>query len=410
VTAVPPTGYAFSVSGASNTLATLQLPFNPIPVLPGFSSALRTPTSQISQSSVAYGLRTPWTQSYNLDVQWEFRPSWIADIGYVGSNSHNVETAGGYNQPLLASPADPVNCGNPVTGCITSNTAANAANRVPILGFAPTGLTINGNIAAFQYDALQVTLKTPSFRGLYFQAAYTWGRDFTNVTGVDLSAGGAGSAKSNDINNLRQQWGLADYTRPQRFVVNYNYVFPGYHSGEGFVGKTLTGWSVSGVTVVQNGLPITLTDSTGGAVYGFAGTSRAQLCPGFTDASIKSPGGARANLNSYFNPNSVADTSAHACAMPVLNGVPGATLYGNTGRSILLGPGQFNWDIGIVKKTIVGGIREDAYLEFRTEFFNAFNHPQFNSPGASVTGATFGVISSTSVGPRIMQFALRYAF
>src|SRR6185437_805445 len=410
VTAVPPTGFQFSVSGVSNKNATLALPFNPIPVLPGFSSALRTPTSQISQSSVANDLRTPWTQSYTLGVQWEFKPSWIADIGYVGSNSHNVETAGTYNEPLLASPANPVNCGNPVTGCITTNTAANAAQRVPILGFAPTGLTFNGNIAAFEYDALQVILKTPSFHGLYFQAAYTWGRDFTNVTGVDLSAGGAGSAKSNDPNNLRQQWGLADYTRPQRFVLNYNYNFPSFSSGGRFASKALSGWSVSGVTVVQNGLPMTLTDSTGGAVYGFAGTSRAHLCPALTDATIKNPGSAKSNLNGYFNLNSVADTTAHACSMPVLNGVAGATLYGNTGRSILLGPGQFNWDIGIVKKTVVGGLREDADLEFRAEFFNAFNHTQFTNPATSVNGANFGVISNTSVGLRIMQFALRYAF
>ncbi|MGB9069894.1 MAG: carboxypeptidase regulatory-like domain-containing protein [Candidatus Acidiferrales bacterium] len=410
VTAVPPTGYAFSVSGASNALATLALPFNPIPVLPGFSSALRTPTSQISQSSVAYNLRTPYTMTYNLDLQWEFKPSWIADIGYVGSNSHNVETAGGYNEPLLASPTDPVNCGDPVTGCITTNTAANAASRVPILGFSPTGLTFNGNIAAFEYNALQVMLKTPSFHGLYLQASYTWGRDFTNVTGVDLSAGGAGSAKSNDPNNLRQQWGLADYTRPQRFVVNYTYRFPDYHNGERFADKALSGWNVSGVTVVQDGLPLTLTDSTGGAVYGFAGTSRAQLCPGFTVAQIKNPGGAKANLNNYFNLDSVADTSAHACSMPVLDGVAGATIYGNTRRSILLGPGQFNWDFAIAKRTTVGGLREDAYLEFRTEFFNTFNHTQFTNPATSVSGATFGVISSASVGPRIMQFALRYAF
>jgi hypothetical protein len=408
-TAVPPTGETFIHNGASNALATLANPYNPIPPL-GFISALRTPTSQLSQSSVAYNLRTPYTMTYNLDMQWEFKPSWVADIGYVGSNSHNLETAGTYNEPLLASPANPVNCGNPVTGCITTNTAANAAERVPIVGFTPTGVTINGNIGAFEYNALQAILRTPSFHGLQFQASYTWARDFTNVSGVDLSAGGAGSINSNDTNNFRQQWGLADYTRPQRLVVNYTYSFPSYRNGEGYRGKALSGWSVAGVTVVQNGLPITLTDSTGGAVYGFAGTSRAQLCPGFTAATIQTHGSVESRLNNFFNLQSVADTSAAACSMPVLDGVAGATLYGNTGRAIFLGPGQFNWDISVVKKTVVGGLREGAYLEFRTEFFNAFNHPQFANPGTSVTGATFGVITSTTVAPRVMQFALRYAF
>jgi len=409
VTAVPPTGMAFSLSGTSNALATLAFPYNPVPPL-GWTSALRTPTSAISQSSVAYNMTTPYTMTYNLDLQWEFKPSWVADIGYIGSSSHNVETAGTYSQPLLASAADPVNCGNPLTGCITTNTAANAAQRVPILGFAPTGLVFNGNIADFEYDALQAILRTPSFHGLNFQAAYTWGRDFTNVTGVDLSAGGAGSANSNDPTNLRQQWGLADYTRPQRLVVSYSYDLPGYHGDQKLAVKALTGWSVAGVTVVQDGLPMTLTDSTGGAVYGFAGASRAQYCPGFTRFNVENPGSVQSRLNSFFNLDSVADTSAKACSMPVLDGVPGATLYGNSARAILLGPGQFNWDFAIVKKTVVGGLREDADLEFRTEFFNAFNHPQFTNPGTSVNGSTFGVITSTSVGPRIMQFALRYAF
>ena len=407
-TAVAPTGEGIIYTGTSNALATLQVPFNPVPPL-GFSSDERTLTSQISQSSVAYNLRTPYTMTYNADVQWEFKPSWVADIGYVGSNSHNLETAGTYNEPLLASPTDPVNCGDPLTGCITTNTAGNAAERVPYVGFVPTGLTINGNIGAFEYNALQATLRTPSFHGLLFQASYTWARDFTNVAGVDLSAGGAGSVRSNDPNNLRQQWGLADYTRPQRFVVSYTYDLPAHGNGR-FVGKALSGWSVAGVTVIQDGLPMTLTDSTGGAVYGFAGASRAQLCPGFTVGGIENPGSVKSRLNSFFDLDSVADTSAGACAMPVLDGVPGATLYGDTRRAILLGPGQFNWDFSIVKKTIVGGLRENANLEFRTEFFNAFNHSQFTNPGTSLPGATFGVISSTSVAPRIMQFALRYSF
>lgn len=408
-TAVPPTGETFNHSGVSNSLATLENPFNPIPPL-GFISALRTPSSQLAQSSVAYGLRTPYTMTYNLDLQWEFKPSWLIDIGYVGSNSHNLETASTFNEPLLASVTNPVNCGNPATGCITTNTASNAPQRVPIVGFTPPGLTFNGNFGAFEYNALQAILKTPSFHGLQFQASYTWARDFTNVAGVDLSAGGAGSVNSNDPDNRRQQWGLADYTRPQRLVVNYTYSFPLYRNAEGFTGKALSGWSVAGVTVAQDGLPITLLDSTGGAVYGFAGTSRAQLCPGFTAATVQTRGGVESRLNNFFNLNSVADTSAKACTMPVLDGVPGATLYGNTGRALFLGPGQFNWDISIMKTTVVGGIREGAYLEFRTEFFNAFNHAQFSNPGASVTGSTFGVISSTTVAPRIMQFALRYAF
>ena len=88
-----------------------------------------------------------------------------------------------------------------------------------------------------------------------------------------------------------------------------------------------------------------------------------------------------------------------------------ATLFGNSGVGIVLGPGQFNSDISVAKTTRVGGIREDATLIFRADFFNAFNHPQFNNPGtATSTPATFGIITSESVGPRLIQFALKYVF
>jgi hypothetical protein len=131
------------------------------------------------------------------------------------------------------------------------------------------------------------------------------------------------------------------------------------------------------------------------------------MCPGMTYDDILTSGSPDSRVNNYFNPNAF-------CAVPVIgqvNGVGGATGYGNTGRGIAIGPGQANFDVALTKKTTVGGINENAYLEFRSEYFNALNHPQFSNPATNVgSAATFGVITTTSVGPRIIQFALRYAF
>ena len=89
----------------------------------------------------------------------------------------------------------------------------------------------------------------------------------------------------------------------------------------------------------------------------------------------------------------------------------GSTGLGNAGFGYILGPGQFNFDTVLVKNTVVGGIREGATLEFRTEFFNTFNHPQFNTPtGLDASKTNFGQINSSSVNPRLIQFALKYVF
>jgi hypothetical protein len=95
----------------------------------------------------------------------------------------------------------------------------------------------------------------------------------------------------------------------------------------------------------------------------------------------------------------------------------GSTLFGNTGQGIILGPPQFNFDISILKNF---RISERQSVQFRTEFFNAFNHPQFLPPGnisATPPAALnvnspgqFGEITALSVSPRVLQFALKYIF
>jgi hypothetical protein len=93
------------------------------------------------------------------------------------------------------------------------------------------------------------------------------------------------------------------------------------------------------------------------------------------------------------------------CAPPKIGDGTG---FGNSGRGLITGPGQANFDISITKKI---PITESKSFEFRSEFFNAFNHAQFANPATNVaTPASFGIITATSVAPRIVQFALKYIF
>jgi hypothetical protein len=87
-----------------------------------------------------------------------------------------------------------------------------------------------------------------------------------------------------------------------------------------------------------------------------------------------------------------------------------ATAFGNSGVGVVSGPSQRNWDISLMKRTPIRKLGESGNLEFRGEFFNAFNTPQFANPGTNVSAANFGVISATSVNPRVVQLALKINF
>jgi carboxypeptidase family protein len=405
----PPFANTASLFGASNGACSFENPFCEVPPL-GFP--LRTPTSELSFSEQAIGqpLLNPRTQSYHLDIQYLLKPSWLLQVGYAGNMSKHQWSSEGLDAPELATATTPVNCGNPVTGCITTNTAANAPERVPILGIAPYGYSAIGNFGSANYNSLEVVLKKTISHGLQFQASYTYGRTFADYTGTELHGAG-GEMDSNNPLDLAQLYGPADWQRPQRLVVSYLYKLPSYHAGQGWDGRLLSGWGISGVTTLQDGLPLTLTDSAGGAVYG-SDFSRAQFCPGMTARNLATPGSVSSRLNDFINEAAIADTpeSPAGCTFPIvgaISGVGGATGFGNTGRGLMLGPGQQNWDISISKDTHV---TEAGELQFRADFFNAFNHSQFSNPGTAVGTSTFGVITSTAVGPRILQFGLKYVF
>ncbi len=387
--ALPPFGQAFTNTDASNESSTLQQPF-PTATL-GF--APRTPTSELSDRVAGPEYRIPKLQQWNLNAQYALSSSLSLDLGYVGTYGSHLLLSHVLNQPQLASPAAPVNCGfdGVLTDCITTNTSRNAKLRVPILGETPTALAESNYLGKSWYHSMQATLRKRVSHGLTFQGAYTFSKA-ENDTSV-----------YNDQNNLSLDWARASFDRTHRFIANFDYQLPAPTKWNGFVGAALTGWSTAGIVIIQSGLPMTLTDPKGGSVYGGAGPSTVTLCPGATDAKVATSGRDQTRLSDWFNvPNVI-------CPAPVV-GPDGSTGYGNTGLNIITGPGQFNTDFSIGKRTTVGGLRENAELAFRVEFYNAFNHPQFANPGTTFGTATFGVITQSSVAPRLIQFGLKYLF
>jgi Carboxypeptidase regulatory-like domain/TonB-dependent Receptor Plug Domain len=378
-----------SLLGALNAAATFQQPFVP-PLPPNSAYPIfipRTPDSALFLAAIARSIRSPYTQQYNLNIQVEMAHDFLWQVGYVGSKTTRLSGCVEFNQALIATPENPVN-GQ------TTTTNENIAQRVPYQGVAGGSYICETSFAA-NYNSLQTSLTKRSSHGLDFLASYTFSKTLDNTSG----AGGISSLDldflGNDQTNPRSSYGPSDFDRKHRFVASLLYQPPELRIGPELVRAIFSHWQLSGVAVLQSGLPVTVIDSTGGSVYGnLVGLTRAE-CTGLNPGSS---GSVTSRLNGYFN------TAAFAAPPAIGDG----TGFGNCGVGILRGPDQLNLDLGIQRSF---PIKDRMTLDFRTEFFNFTNTPKFGQPVNDFSaGPAFGVISSTSGNPRIVQMALKLMF
>ena len=396
-----------SLSLTSNAAATFQTPFTQV-LTPGVWRP-RSPNYLLTVTGVAQNIDSPMVQQYNMDVQQQLPAKLVLEAGYVGTRGTRLSESRALNRAYLASPANPING-------VTTNTVANIQARVPYQGFTPGGVSRIETYGFSNFNSLQSTLRRQMSHGVFLQAAYTWSKAMTTVTGGDGTNGvfAGGSGNSNDPNNRYARYGLAGYDRTHRLVVGYTWQIPGFEH-EGALARVATnGWKFSGVTTFQSGKPLTFTDTRNGTAYGTA--SRAQFAPGLGNRDVVSRSGNamldRVKNNTFLNTGLKGTASLPFVIAPLVPNTPagGATDYGNAGIGVARGPGNDNWDMSVEKLTKVGGLREGATLAFRTEFFNVWNHPQYANPGTGVGTASYGVINASVVAPRLIQFALKYQF
>jgi hypothetical protein len=241
------------------------------------------------------------------------------------------------------------------------------------------------------YDSLQTSVTKRLSYGLQFLAAYTWSKSIDDGSGAN---GSTLSSISGDATDTRQARAASDFDRRHRFTFSYLYGIPAWGFGlndSAFGRKFFTGWQVTGVTTVQTGSPINITDTKGASLFGST-ASRANWAPGATAETATLSGRTEDRLTKYFN------TSAFVTA---------GQFWGNTGRNILRGPGQSNFDISLTKIT---PFMESRNIEWRMEVFNVLNHPNFSNPSGSMTSAGFGTITTTVANARLIQFGLRVVY
>jgi hypothetical protein len=383
-------------AGSSNGGATLQQPFVPqLPPNSAYPAFLpRIPGGGPSLTAISRHMVDPYTAEYNLNAQVEFAHNYLLEVGYVGTHSLHETGCVEFNQALLASPEHPVN-GE------TTNSAANVVARVPFVGISPGSLFCEASFNA-KYNSLQASVTKTLSYGLEFLGSYTWSRNLDQTSGSSGSNVFEQHLLTNDQTNFRQAYGPTDFDRSQRAVLSLVYSTSFARRLPHILSRVIGDWQVSTVAVAQSGTAITILDDAAGAVYGnYPFENRAQLAGGVkptTSGSLYSR-----VLHGYLN------AAAFTSAPEAPNGTgSGDTDFGNSSVGLVRGPGQRNLDMAL-ERTIP--IAESHSVHVRGEFFNVTNTANFGNPINNVSaGPAFGVITSTSTNPRIIQLALKYQF
>jgi hypothetical protein len=347
-----------------------QLPQAPLTIFNPFP--FNTP-SQSPPSAFAFdrNLRTSYTQHWNLSVQRQLGRNLVAELAYVGSKGAKLLAARDINQPQ-ANPRQPNLPPNPLFGEITQQEGSAASN----------------------YHSFQARLQQRLAFGLSLLGAYTYGKSIDNASGIFSSAGDPNYPQNSF--DLSAERGRSGFDVRHRFSLSYSYDLP-FGKGKSLLGNSgltttlLSGWQTYGVITLQTGRPFTVAllpefdnSNTGISSLGFLGNDRPNL---IGQAKLDNP-----------TPERGFNTAAFA--------IPPFGSFGNSGRNILDGPSYKNVNFSLVKNT---AIREAATIQFRTEFFNLFNHPNFGLPDNFVGSPSFGRLVSAD-SPRRIQFGLKLLF
>ena len=308
----PPFTLSAVFTGGANAAASLQHPFPDLPPTASFpnfvGNMLPGPpflgNAFLRSASITDpDFKESTVQHFDLDLQYQHK-SYVFSLAYAGAKGTHLALGQDNNQPLLASPSNPVNE-------LTTNSVANAPERVPFVGLSPLIFRLESSGNAI-YNSLQATLKKDMSHGLQFLAAYTFSKSIDDA-GDSLGAaiGGSfgrpifGELVYNDQNNVAPQRSVSDFDREHRFVINGTWNVPGpEHATSAAVQKLGNGWSISYIVTLQSGLPFSILDGAAGTLFGPATTyTTADLAVGATLKDARRGGSVSGRVNEFFNTN-----------------------------------------------------------------------------------------------------------
>jgi hypothetical protein len=353
-----------------------------------------------------------YAQQWNFGIQRELAAKLLINLDYAGAKGVHLPL---YNRAINQLPdadlsmkdALLTSVSNPFYGVISSSQTEGAETVTAGQLLRPypqyNGIALNADGAGnSSYNALQLKVQKRFSAGASILLAYTHAKlisDTDTLTSwLEPSVGGSGGS-SQDANNLRGERSLSANDVADRLVISYVLDVPVGRGKmllgnvNGLTNQIVGGWGVAGTTTFQGGFPLSFTTSEN-ITHSFNNASRPNVASGCRKSKS---GNAQSRLNGWFST---------ACFTQ-----PDAYTFGDESRndSSLRADGIANWDFSVYK-TFPFTKNNKANLQFRAEFFNLFNRTQFGYPGETQGTSSFGVVSSQTNDPRLVQFALRIGF
>jgi hypothetical protein len=373
-----------STTGAANPRGT-----------PDFLSRIPTTATALSpfsaQTLIDPNLVNPYYQRWSAGMQRELPFNLIADISYVGSKGTKLYINEDAN-PLV--PAELRVTPPGYTGT-TSGRLDNLQG----------GRTVRTNGGSSIYHAGQIEVRRRFANNLSVTGAYTFSKLISNMDELFAATGNGISNSSLPqtpaiLGGERLDRAISFFDRTHRASFTYVYEIPLFRDQRGFAGKALGGWQLSGVTIFESGVPFTVSNGVDADGIGGSGPDRPNINPsGQRGVRAVPVVNAQGFITGYVNPEAgnapIDPGTAYYIANPTfVPGLPGSVRrVGTAPRNSERTPGIENFDFTVTKRT---RISEGTAIEFRTEFFNVFNHPQFGigsvspfSPGGNPSGNNF---------------------
>ena len=340
------------------------------------------------------GARDPMAENYNLTIERQLTSSTILSVGYVGSVAHHLTL------------------GLPVNLATGVDAKGNTISQYDPSVYGPIDtLFSNGNS---RYNSLQASVNKRLSHGLQLLAAYTYSHSIDNTSGFENSTFGTFGGEFGGFSSIRASnpycFPKCDnassiYDARHRFVISYFYEIPGLQRNQ-MLSRLTKGWTIAGITTFQTGFPLDVTDSS--ARSGGCGNGDFSCWDGPNQVGPIHYLNPR-TTGMWFDPGAFVHVACPKAGCSTIGVSPaGIAAYGNAPRNVLQGPGLNNWDFQLYKDT---QITESTKVQLRIEFYNVFNHLQFDPNGVvtDIGSTNFGAVTAAR-DPRRIQLGAKFYF